>query len=285
MLLVFLVASVSPINVEAIPTSYNNPGNIKKTEIQWNGEIPCSSVKFECFESLYHGVRALVLNLKAYKEKHKLTTIEQVIHRWAPPFENNTEAYINIVANKLGIKRDEYVDFLEPTILIPLVKAIIAHETPSANVSTDLIKEVIHDTLGTTYAAGERPVGGHSETVGDETGRGTSEKLGDDTSNIQAEEGLGRSSGSEEHTPAVDPKSAGSNNNTSSSSLASCGPGVLARSSSNTWLDRIQSWLSFHGWERSDGVERSTWISSNPPPHTSYEFYCWTVLRRFVGRA
>ena len=42
-----------------------------------------------------------------YYGKYKLRTIRDIITRWAPPKENNTEAYIRRVTDRIGIGPDK----------------------------------------------------------------------------------------------------------------------------------------------------------------------------------
>ena len=59
------------------------------------------------FESMAYGWRAaFVILCRTYYNKHKLRTIRAIITRWAPPKENNTEAYIRRVTDRIGIGAD-----------------------------------------------------------------------------------------------------------------------------------------------------------------------------------
>lgn len=60
----------------------NNPGNIVKTKTVWQGEIECKDTKFECFESPFWGIRAMVRVLVNYRIIHGLYYIEDIINRW-----------------------------------------------------------------------------------------------------------------------------------------------------------------------------------------------------------
>lgn len=86
----------------------NNPGNIVKSSIQWQGKVNCPG-RFECFQSMYWGVRALAINLQSYYFNRGLTTVNEIISRWAPPIENDTGAYIRFVSGRMGI--DPYHPF------------------------------------------------------------------------------------------------------------------------------------------------------------------------------
>ena len=55
------------------------------------------------------------------------------ISRWAPPVENNTDAYIKDVAQRLGVDPDHVLDFWgNPQIYLHLARAIAHHENGSA---------------------------------------------------------------------------------------------------------------------------------------------------------
>jgi hypothetical protein len=104
----------------------NNPGNIRISSTQWLGKIPGHDAAFETFSSVEYGIRALAKILITYQEKHGLKTIRQIINRWAPPSENDTNSYVNSVARDVGVGADDEVRV--PDVLLPLTKAIIKHE-------------------------------------------------------------------------------------------------------------------------------------------------------------
>lgn len=106
----------------------NNPGNIEYNKtVNWQGQLG-SDGRFIKFKAPEYGIRALVRILKTYQRKHKLRSIEQMITRWAPPNENNTHAYIQAVAEKVGVYPGQPFDLSNPTLTRRLVKAIISHE-------------------------------------------------------------------------------------------------------------------------------------------------------------
>ncbi len=107
----------------------NNPGNLRKTETQWQGLADQQlDPDFFMFKSPIYGIRALARVLIAYQVKHGLRTIQQIIERWAPPNENDTAAYVAAVAADTGIPADKPLDMHAYTDLKPLVEAIIKHE-------------------------------------------------------------------------------------------------------------------------------------------------------------
>jgi len=107
----------------------NNPGNIKKKDIAWLGKItPGSDPTFEQFTSIVMGLRASMTNLRTYYNKYGLNTIRQIINRWAPGSENNTNKYINNVAGFMSVSPNSELDLESKSTLINLTKAIVRHE-------------------------------------------------------------------------------------------------------------------------------------------------------------
>ena len=92
----------------------NNPLNIRKVPgTHWKGEILPSiqggdgGGSFVRFTTLEHGIRAAYQILDAYRRKYKAVCIEDIISRWAPPSENDTEAYIRSVCTLTGFGGQE----------------------------------------------------------------------------------------------------------------------------------------------------------------------------------
>ena len=102
----------------------NNPGNLVRTSIKWQGKIPLSQNPDERFEQFTHiewGIRAFYMDI-INDIKKGLTTIEKLVNEYAPPFENNTVAYVNMVAQIMGISKDTPLTINAET-LIALAKA------------------------------------------------------------------------------------------------------------------------------------------------------------------
>lgn len=80
----------------------NNPFNIRHNgQNHWLG-LNGSTCGFCNFDSLDYGIRAAcILIMKSYRKKNILT-ISEIIHRFAPPSENNTDKYVDFVCSKLG---------------------------------------------------------------------------------------------------------------------------------------------------------------------------------------
>ena len=107
----------------------NNPGNLVKTKITWDGEIPHAQNTdghFEQFYELRYGIRALMRDIIS-DIKDGTTTITQFISKYSPSFENDTAAYIANVANALGLGTHAILDLSEETVLA-LAKIIVRVE-------------------------------------------------------------------------------------------------------------------------------------------------------------
>lgn len=94
----------------------NNPLNIRRGKSQWQGlKAQQQDAAFCQFESLEWGWRAaFYLLTRTYYINYRLYTIRKIISKWAPPNENNTEAYIQNVSRLTGIAPDETIGI--PTI-------------------------------------------------------------------------------------------------------------------------------------------------------------------------
>jgi len=86
----------------------NNPLNIRKVPgTHWKGELPSiqggdGGGSFVRFESMEWGIRAALCILATYKRKYNAICIEDIITRWAPPSENDTQSYIKNVCRLTG---------------------------------------------------------------------------------------------------------------------------------------------------------------------------------------
>ncbi len=108
----------------------NNPGNIRWGD-EWKGlvlEVQRTDKSFCQFKAPEFGIRAMIIILRNYQSKYGLKTITGIIKRWAPPNENDTQAYIRSVAQATGTDADKPIDLTDSRKLFPLLQAIIKHE-------------------------------------------------------------------------------------------------------------------------------------------------------------
>lgn len=117
----------------------NNPGNIRRSPIRYKGEREQSTdTAFKQFESIEWGYRAMFVLLTTYAVKYGLHTIRQIINRYAPPVENNTEAYIDTVAALAGKTADQPLDCHKRDDMVPVVAAMSRVENGRAAIMTDV---------------------------------------------------------------------------------------------------------------------------------------------------
>jgi hypothetical protein len=120
----------------------NNPGNIRHSNAQWDGmRATQTDSAFVQFTSPVWGVRALAKLLFNYERLYGLNTVRGIISRWAPSNENNTDAYVFVVANALGVQPDGPLNMAEK--MPELVAAIIKHENGSQPYTVALINDGI----------------------------------------------------------------------------------------------------------------------------------------------
>ena len=100
-----------------------NPGNIRKTEKLWEGEVKGTDEDFKTFRSMAYGYRALFALLREYISKD-YNTIEKIINRYAPSSENATEAYIATVSRRAGIAPEDVLNFVNINKIKDIVAAI-----------------------------------------------------------------------------------------------------------------------------------------------------------------
>lgn len=113
-----------------------NPGNIRHGD-PWQGLAKDQPDKdFATFASAAYGIRALARTLITYQDKYGLRTIRQIIGRWAPPKENDTNAYVRAVAVQTGRAANDRLDMQSYADLRPLVEAIIRHENTKGPLNT-----------------------------------------------------------------------------------------------------------------------------------------------------
>ena len=81
-------------------TVNNNPGNLKN--VSWSEtKVGLDSKGFAVYSTVEDGWDDLYIFL----EKKSELSIEELMYLYAPPGENNTEAYINFIAQELGVSR------------------------------------------------------------------------------------------------------------------------------------------------------------------------------------
>ena len=111
-----------------------NPLNIRATNIDWVGKTG-SNKGFEVFSNSEYGYRAAAKNLYKYNEKDNLKSVRELVTKWAPPSENNTNSYVDKVAKDLGVDPDADLGNLRsnPSLTKDLMKSMTEVEGPNNN--------------------------------------------------------------------------------------------------------------------------------------------------------
>ncbi|MDC9614904.1 structural protein [Xenorhabdus khoisanae] len=106
----------------------HNPGNIRHGD-KWQGLRDIQTDKAFCqFVAPEWGIRAIIKIIRNYERKYGLNTVRQIITRWAPPNENNTESYIAYVCKSVGVASSAVINVDSAVTMIKLVTAIIQME-------------------------------------------------------------------------------------------------------------------------------------------------------------
>lgn len=121
----------------------NNPGNldfIANPAHAWNGQIG-SDGRYGIYDTPANGVRAIAKQLQVDYNRGAKTN-RGLIAVWAPPSENNTEAYIGVVCRANGYGADDQLPL--SAVLPETVTAIIQHENGQQPYSFDEINQWVY---------------------------------------------------------------------------------------------------------------------------------------------
>jgi hypothetical protein len=107
----------------------NNPGNLRSGSTPWLGQAQVQSdPDFVVFTTPEYGIRALAKTLMTYSRVHGCGTVRALIDRFAPPSENDTQAYVAAVSESCGVPPDTPIDLADPMMMGRLVEAVIRQE-------------------------------------------------------------------------------------------------------------------------------------------------------------
>ncbi len=131
-------------------TSNNNPGNIRHSSDTWRGmRLEQSDDNFVQFDTPHFGIRAATRNFQTSFSKHGNDTVRELITRWAPPVENDTEAYIAFVTDSMGVSDDEPLAITNPATMRKLLDSVFQFEgTVAGTYGDDIFNNAIRDGLG-----------------------------------------------------------------------------------------------------------------------------------------
>lgn len=121
---------ISYLNRMGLPRGIrnNNPGNIVKTNIPWEGKIiPGKDYAFEQFETFAMGVRAMIIDVKGDIDNDGKNTLNALINQYAPPHENDTTEYIQTISQWTGIGQFDQISGTKET-LSKIIPALARYE-------------------------------------------------------------------------------------------------------------------------------------------------------------
>lgn len=108
-----------------------NPGNIRKSATKWAGMADEQlDPDLITFKSAQFGIRAMCRILLTYSGRG-INTVQDIINTWAPPSENDSQAYIQDVAHRCQVSATDVLDIDSADIMRPLLQAIVHHECGS----------------------------------------------------------------------------------------------------------------------------------------------------------
>lgn len=81
-----------------------NPLNIRRVAgTKWKGQSALQTdASFVCFNAMEWGIRAAFCILRTYARRYQCLSPADIVGRWAPPHQNNTDAYIRNVCTWTG---------------------------------------------------------------------------------------------------------------------------------------------------------------------------------------
>lgn len=129
----------------------NNPFDLEvATDYRWIGEIrPTNDPDgvLCTFDTIEHGLRAGFLDLHNQQVLHGLSTIDTIIQKYAPPSENDTEAYKAAMVKATGTPGNEPVNLSDPSTLALWGKAVIMQEQGLFPYTDDQITQAVNQVL------------------------------------------------------------------------------------------------------------------------------------------
>lgn len=107
----------------------NNPWNVTTLggNQRWNGQTG-SDGQFAQFGSVQAGAQAADRNLQSYALLHDINTVRGAISRWAPPNENNTDAYVQGVSQAMDVGPDQPINLQDPTVRAKMLQSMLPFE-------------------------------------------------------------------------------------------------------------------------------------------------------------
>ena len=129
----FLILSLSLHSENARGIRNNNAGNIRGTHFSyalWSGAVGIDDKEYLIFKRPIDGVRAIVINLKAYRDKYKIGTVVGIVSRWTYGEADTIERqnYIQVICQRTGLRPLDQINLYDPVTLEKITRSIIYYE-------------------------------------------------------------------------------------------------------------------------------------------------------------
>lgn len=141
----------------------NNPGNLNFVGQTGATRETGPNGRFAVFQTAEEGLQALAHQLRLYSQRG-INSVRAIISKFAPPSENNTQAYINSVSKRLGVDANSTLDVNDPRVMQGLMDAIIKVENGRNPYSTEQLA-----TASGVRGAGAQPAAATPVSVSQET--------------------------------------------------------------------------------------------------------------------
>ncbi|UAN57991.1 lytic transglycosylase [Serratia sp. JSRIV004] len=132
----------------------NNPGNLNFVGQSGATLETHATPRFARFESAFEGFTALGKQIKAYYTGtskaagyQKLQSVEDIISRFAPPKENNTQKYIDKLSKMMGVGRGETLNIHDPQVLAMLMNGITQIENGKNPYAPEMVLKAAQATV------------------------------------------------------------------------------------------------------------------------------------------
>lgn len=133
----------------------NNPGNLNYVGQSGATLEDHATPRFARFNSAFEGFAALGKQIKAYYNGtskaagyQKLQSVEDIISRFAPASENNTQAYINKLSKMLGVGRGDSLNIQDPQVLATLMNGITQIENGKNPYAPEMVLKAAQSAVG-----------------------------------------------------------------------------------------------------------------------------------------
>jgi len=262
----------------------HNPANLVLTNIKWQGKLRCSDTRFECFSTPFHGLRAMYKTLYSYYYKHNKQSIREIMHRWSPAHENETEDIVRRVSRRMGWLPNATIPIDDTSFLFRLGSSLVINENSDDPYTEKLHRRAIEDAYRNNNNVRQYLARRSTETVVD-VSKGKGRAAEGSYRERYAKEGSStRSTRGKEPRNSIYAKSnsTGSNLLNHSIPINNC---TNDGTNSNTRLDRVAERIPIlHRWKGCNDLEGGSRFSDNATPYPSSSRNLWAILRRQYRR-